>query len=134
MAEELRRGLSAENIKEMTHDNMEYLRNIELGIEDSWRCKTFHEGKNDQHLFFSQIGYPFSDEQQEAVFAEVKSLWGTNEQMDRFVDLVIIPEVFIRIYQVFFQLSKKEAEENISNATGNYVRSCSESSEEDFLF
>ena len=133
MAEELRRGLSAENIKEMTHDNMEYLRNIELGKEDSWRYKTFHEGINDQHLFFSQIGYPFSDDQQEAVFAEVKSLWGTNEQMDRFVDLVIIPEVFIRIYQVFFQLSKKEAEENISNATGNYVRSCSESSEEDFL-
>ena len=133
MAEELRRGLSAENIKEMTHDNMEYLRNIELGKEDSWRYKTFHEGINDQHLFFSQIGYPFSDDQQEAVFAEVKSLWGTNEQMDRFVDLVIIPEVFIRIYQVFFQLSKKEAEENISNATGNYVRSCSESSEEDFI-
>ena len=68
------------------------------------------------------------------MFAEVKSLWGTNEQMDRFVDLVIIPEVFIRIYQAFFQKSKKEAEENISNATGNYVRSCSESSEEDFLF
>ena len=44
--------------------------------------------------------------------------------MNRFVDVVILPEVFLRVYQVFFGLSKSEAEKHISNSV---------SSDEDFF-
>jgi len=112
MGEKLRDKLSAENIKEIIHDNMEYFKNMEAGIEESWRYNAYQEGK-DQELILRQIGSPFTDEQQEVVFAEVQSVWLRERIMDRFVDVVIIPEVFIRIYQVFFNLSKEEAESNI---------------------
>ena len=113
MGEKLRDKLSAENIKEIIHDNMEYFKNMEAGIEESWRYNAYQEGK-DQELILRQIGSPFTDEQQEVVFAEVQSVWLRERIMDRFVDVVIIPEVFIRIYQVFFNLSKEQAESNIS--------------------
>ena len=130
MANALRKELSAEMIKEIFHDNIEHFKNIEQGTEESWRYKAFKKGggENDKVLRFNMIGAPFSDEQQDQVWEEVKATWLKEKRMDRFVDVVLLPEVFIRIYQVFFQLSKAEAEKNISNAEGNSFPGDSDSS------
>ena len=99
MSKKLRTALSEENIKEILHDNLEYFRNIESGSEEIQRFKAYYSGRNDQHLNFKQIGEPFSERQQEIVFDAVKSIWLKDKIMDRFVDVVILPEVFLRIYQ-----------------------------------
>ena len=50
--------------------------------------------------------------------------------MDRFVDVVILPEVFLKIYQIYFGLTKSEAEKNVNNAEGNRETNSSVSSDE----
>jgi hypothetical protein len=134
MAEKLRKNLTAQNIKEIIHDNMEHFRNIELGTEDSWRYKAYQKGgRQEQMLFYNLIGEPFSEEQQDVVYEVVKSIWMKEKKIDKIVDVVIVPEIFVRIYQVFFNLSKSEAERNLGNAEGNAIRSNSVSSDEEYF-
>ena len=133
MGAELRNGLSAENITEIFYDNLEYFMNIEHGIETSWRYTAFSAPGNAQRLRFRQIGAPFSDAQQDKVFDLVKGIWLKGKNMDPFVDNVICPEVFIRIYQVFFAISKSEAEKNIFNWEGSSDPNNSESDDNIFL-
>ena len=104
MAEKLRDKLSNDDIRNIFHDNLDLLKAIEKGNGN-----------------FKQSGEPFSDEQQDVVYEEVRNIWLTNNMMNRFVDVVILPEVFIRIYQVFFELSKEEAEHNLELAEANLV-------------
>ena len=135
MGEQLRKGLSKENIKEIFHDNLEYFKNIELGKEDSWRFAKFKDASKEQELLFRQIGEPFSEEQQDIVHDEVKKLFlvPRGVLISRFVNVVITPEVFIRIYQIFFGLSEPEAEKNLDNAKGSYYSTGSTSSSNLFL-
>ena len=135
MGEQLRKGLSKENIKEIFHDNIEYFKNIELGKEDSWRFAKFKDASKEQELLFRQIGGPFSEEQQDIVHDEVKKLFliPRGVLISRFVSVVITPEVFIRIYQIFFGLSKPEAEKNLDNSEGSYFSTGSTSSSTLFL-
>ena len=135
MGEQLRKGLSKENIKEIFHDNLEYFKNIELGKEDSWRFAKFKDASKEQELLFRQIGEPFSEEQQDIVHDEVKKLFlvPRGVLISHFVSVVITPEVFIRIYQIFFGLSKPEAEKNLDNAEGSYYSTGSTSSSNLFL-
>ena len=70
------------------------------------------------------ISYPFSDEQQEIIEDEVKKVWLKNKKMQmengRYVDLVLLPEIFVVIYQIFFILpTRKEAEKRIMNVLGS---------------
>ena len=67
------------------------------------------------------------------MFDAVKSIWLKDKIMDRFVDVVILPEVFLRIYQVFFGVTKSEAEKYIFNAEESAIRSNSVSSDEQNL-
>ena len=86
MAEDLRKNLSAEIIKDIFHDNIEYFKNVEQGFEKSWRYDAFKKGggQNDKNLQFSMIGSPFSDDQQDLVYEEVKAIWLKDKKMDRF--------------------------------------------------
>jgi hypothetical protein len=84
-------------------------------------------------LFYNLIGEPFSEEQQDVVYEVVKSIWMKENKIDKIVDVVIVPEIFVRIYQVFFNLSKSEAERNLGNAEGNAIRSNSVSSDEEYF-
>ena len=132
MANSLRKELTPEMIKEIFYDNLDYFENIEIGVEDSWRFKAFKKGgKKDHELRFHEIGPPFSDEQQDLVFAEVKSIWLKNKTMDRFVDVVLLPEIFIKLYAVFFGLSKSAAEKNITCYEGS--REQTDSDEDMFI-
>ena len=81
---------------------------------------------------FKNISAPFTDEQQDAVFNAIRQhLVPKNKAISQFVDLVLAPEVFVKIYALFFGVSKAQAEKNLMQQ-GVYCRSSSESSNEPF--
>ena len=70
------------------------------------------------------ISCPFSDEQQEIIEDEVKKVWLKNKKMQmengRYVELVLLPEIFVVIYQIFVRLpTREEAEKRIMNVLGS---------------
>ena len=130
--EDLRQNLSADKIKEIFYANLIYFNNIENGKEISWRNDAFKKGGgfNDLKLRDCMIGEPFTEKQQDRVYELVKVIWLKHKLMDRFVDVVILPEVFLKIYQIYFDLTKSEAEKNVNNAEGNRETNSSVSSDE----
>ena len=123
---ELQNALSPDNIRGIIQDNLEYLKGIENGKIKSWRRDFYYSGK-EQQLLFKTISEPFTDEQQNVVFDELrKHFLKKNQLMSRFLDYVLMSEAFIRIYQIFFDVTRKEAETNL-NQQGIY-RSNSEES------
>ena len=58
-------------------------------------------------------------QEQEQIYGKIKPIWLANQEMHmkngQFVELVLLPEVFILIYQKFFNLSKEVAESRIFN-------------------
>ena len=80
--------------------------------------------ENETFLRSKMIASPFSDLQQDQIYEEVKKIWLKDAKMQRennqYVEFVLLPEVFIRIYQKYFLLSStKVAEEMIMNYTGS---------------
>ena len=70
------------------------------------------------------ISVPFSEQQQDAIYSHVKNRWIFDRRSYmsdyEYVDYVLLPEVFIKIYQVYFNLeSPNIAEERIFNALGS---------------
>ena len=120
MHKKLKEALSPENITEIVHDNIEHIQKINFGLERTWRYQEYYKGEKNINLNFKVIGAPFTEEQQEAVYEVAKNFWLKEKQMDRFFDVVILPEIFIRIYQVFFNVSKSEAEANITSYSGDF--------------
>ena len=112
----LRRNLSSELIENIIDNNLQYFENISTGKEECWRFLAFKNGsaQNGHILRNSMIADPFSDEQQDKIFDKFKSYWKP-VGMDRFLDVVLLPEVFTRIYQVFFNLPMAEARKNLRN-------------------
>ena len=62
------------------------------------------------------IAAPFSDTQQDQIFNELQKIWLPNKEMQlkngRYFELVLLPEVYISIYQKFFHLPTKEIAES----------------------
>ena len=113
MGHEIRNSLSLENIRQIINDNLEYFRNIVAGKKKSWRFQCYNTGKIDQILFHT-ISEPFSDEQQEVVIQELrKHFLDEKTIMSQLFDYVLMPEAFIRIYQVYFNVSNKQADHNL---------------------
>ena len=54
------------------------------------------------------IGPPFSDAQQDIVYEEVKKVWLNTQELqlknNEYVELVLLPEVFLILYQKFLHL------------------------------
>ena len=125
----LRENLSERDIRIMFKNNLKYFKKIEIGLEHSWRHKMYHskEGNRnlrEKYLFSKMISCPFSDEQQEIIEDEVKKVWLKNKKMQmengRYVDLVLLPEIFVVIYQIFVRLpTREEAEKRIMNVLGS---------------
>ena len=73
--------------------------------------------QNRKHLFFKMIAASFSTIQQDQIYNEIKPIWLPNQEMQmkngQYVELVLLPEVFILLYQKFFNLSAEEAERRI---------------------
>ena len=133
MGHEIRSALSVENVRALVADNLEYLKGIESGKVKSWRRDYYRSGKDEQQLLFLVISEPFTVEQQEVVHQELRKHFLKNLMtISRFIDLVLVPETLIRIYQTFFDISRKDAEKNLKQQ-GVYKWSSSSSSNDSFL-
>ena len=132
MGQELRISLSNENIKQIFYDNLGHFHDIRNGKVKTWRSTWYNNGKSGSLLGHLLSG-PFSDIQQDVIYDEVKKNFLKDGIPSRFVDFVLIPEVYIRIYQVFFQLTRMEAEQNLKQQHLYYNSSGSESSNGIFL-
>ena len=132
MGQELKVSLSNENIRQIFCDNLEYFKDIRNGKVKTWRSTWYNNGK-EQSLIGHLLAGPFTNEQQDTIYEEVKKNFLKAGIPDRFVDFVLTPEVYIRIYQVFFQLSKEEAEQNLKHQYLYYIPSGSESSSGVFI-
>ena len=77
--EGLRKNLSERDIKMIFKANLHYFKQIESGLEGSWRHKMYrnpnNKSKNEKLLKEKMIGAPFSDIQQEFIYKEVKKNW-----------------------------------------------------------
>lgn len=135
MGQELRNALTEENIKEMFYDNLQHFIDIKSGKVKTWRSSWYKAGKEDS-LMFHLVAGPFSERQQNVIFDEMRKNFMKDGIPSRFNDFVLLPEIYIRIYQLFFQLTKKEAEKNLkekhlyynetgsdsSNGTGTFIK------------
>ena len=80
------------------------------------------------------VGPPFNDLQQDQVYALVEQIWMKDMKMymdnNFYINMVLLPSIFIRIYQVFFGLdSFKEAERRIGNLKASLEHSSDTSGE-----
>lgn len=125
---QLRQTLSLERIKEIFESNLQIFDNIRAGVQDSWRHKMYKDSRNKtaniNFLRSRMISFPFSEQQQDAIYSHVKNRWLFDRRLYmsdyEYVDYVLLPEVFIKIYQVYFNLeSPNIAEERIFNALGS---------------
>ena len=119
----LRKELSEGTIKEIFADNLQYFEDVKAGVEKNWRHKLYTSpGNSDPVLRGSVVGHPFSDVQQEQIYDQAKQIWLKDMDMymenNFYITYVLLPTIFIRIYQVFMELeSFEEAERRISNHT-----------------
>ena len=127
-SDNLRQNLKEKDIKKIFAVNLRYFKKIKLGLENSWRHTSYlsskNKAKNINHLRTKMIGPPFSDIQQDQIYAEVKKVWlhtrELQKQNDEYVELVLLPEVFLTIYRKYFNLPNTViAEKRISNVLGS---------------
>ena len=75
-----------------------------------------NKARNDRTLYENMIVAPFSTIQQELIYREVKQVWLPNNEMqlknNRYVELVLLPEVFFALYQKLFYLPTIEIAES----------------------
>ena len=127
MADQLRKNLCEKSLKIMFRNNLKYFKNIQKGLEKSWRHDMFFSSKDKtrkhRYLLENSLFQPFSDAQHDIIFNEVKQVWLTDRAMQskngRYVDLVLLPEVFITIYQRYFSLPSKEIAEQYMKDAGS---------------
>ena len=110
--------------------NLKYFERIQIGLQSSWRHKLYRslkdKSKNIKFLRAKMIGPPFSDSQQDLIYAEVQKVWLSTSELQKhnneYVELVLLPEVFITIYQKYFHLPNCAiAEKRINNVLGSLL-------------
>ena len=122
LAHILRKELTEEKLKEIFFHNLQYFKDVKSGVEKNWRHKLYKSpGNSDPTLRAHMVGPPFSDAQQDLVYEQAKEIWLTDMDMYRennfYISHVLLPTIFIRIYQVFMEVdSFEEAERRINNA------------------
>ena len=123
-ANNLREKMSDEEIRKIFKINLKYFQKIKNGFVQSWRHSMYHssenKAENQRFLRSKMIGFPFSDKQQDIVYEEVRRVWLNDQKAyfenNQYIELVLLPEVFILLYQKFLKISSsKIAEERIFN-------------------
>ena len=98
MGVQLRNSLSAENVRSMVIDNLEYFKSIERGQVRSWRRDFYYSGKEGE-LLYRLISEPFTDEHNDVIHKELRKHFMKNQTIpSRFIDFVLVPEVLLKIY------------------------------------
>ena len=117
----LRKDLTADEIKKIFNDNIQFFEDVKSGIVKNWRHTLYvSPGNSSPQLRSSMVGPPFTDIQQDIIYDLAKQVWLKDADMHRenncYVSFVLLPTIFIRIYQVFMGLkSLEEAERRINN-------------------
>ena len=80
-----------------------------------------NDPNSDEKLRSGMVGAPFTDTQQDFIYNKVRQFWHLDPVMNsddnRYISYVLLPTVFIRIYQIFMGLqSFEDAEKNVTNA------------------
>ena len=126
-ADKLRKDLKEESLKRMFQINLKYFKNLQKGLVSSWRHDLFYkpenQAQNERFLLHNSITQPFSDSQQEIIFNEVRKVWLKDQKMqmenNKYVQFVLLPEIFITIYQKFFCIGSKEVAEQYMRDPGS---------------
>ena len=115
----LRKNLSEEQIKAIFFENLAYFEDIWSGNAKSWRRDTFlSPGNHLDYLRRNVIGGPFTDDQENVMHSLALDKWLETEKKRRdhwlLYTLVLLPTIYIKVYQEFFKLpSFEEAERRL---------------------
>ena len=114
----LETDLTEDVLRQMFHDNLDYLTRISKGQEESSRHTLYHESIRSRHtLLYSMITDPFTEDQLKWTLEEIGKVWLKSKQEkldnDEYVWKVLLPECFIKFYMDLFSIDKKEAEKRI---------------------
>ena len=111
--------LAMDKLKEMTHENLEYLENIYNGKElsEKHRLYKLNIAKTMQHLFYTTINEPFNEEQSDLVYNIVYDHFIKKSEIEHnYIQWVIHSEALIKIFMDFFCIhDKDEALKDIQN-------------------
>ena len=122
LADHLRENMTKTIIKKMFKNNQNYFKKVKMGLHQTWRHKLYMSSENKARnlniLRFRMVGPPFSDNQQDIIYEEVKKVWLNTRELqlkdNNYVELVLLPEVFIILYQKFLHIpDSKTAEDKI---------------------
>jgi len=111
--------LTEKKLREMFKQNLDYLQNIWDGKVESSRHRAFHQSIRTRHaLYYMMITDPFTDEQLDWTLDEIGKVWMKSKEEHRknneYVWKVILAECFIKFYMDFFEVTKEEAVQMIS--------------------
>ena len=106
-------------LRKMFKNNIEYLKDIQLGRVESSRHQAFQKSGRTRHaLYYTMITDPFTEEQLDWTLEEIGKVWmkTKRDQTDNneYVWKVLLAECFIKFYMDHLGFDKKEAEKRIS--------------------
>ena len=122
LKERLQKELTKPLLQKMFQENIQYLENIQSGKIHSWRHENFHNGNQGtrQALFFRQITNPFSDDQVQWTYDEMKNLWVNSEsdfwRINDYINKVLLSDCLIKFYMDHFKFTRDEAETRIGES------------------
>ena len=132
LADDLRTNMTNEVIDKLLDENKKYFDDVKCGLIENWRHKLFNSpctAENDEQLRFSMVGSPFTEAQLDYVWLKVQQIWELdpimNSETSRYVSYVMLPTIYIRLYQVYMGLDTfEEAERRVRNPrVGNHYES-----------
>ena len=113
-------------MKSRKSDNIQFFEDVKSCIVKNWRHTLYvSPGNSSPQLRSSMVGPPFTDIQQDIIYDLAKQVWLKDADMHRenncYLSVVLLPTIFIRIYQVFMGLkSLEEAERRINNVKASF--------------
>ena len=111
----LEKELTKSKLKAAFQKNLPFLQSIQDGVTNSVRHTAFNNSVISRHqLFYTMIGHPFTEDQQDWTLEEMTKVWMTNkeEQMNNqdYVWKVLLPEFYLKVYGDWFNVDKLVAE------------------------
>ena len=133
----LRNNLLEQQIKTIFFENLAYFEDVWSGNVKSWRRDTFFSpGNNLDYLRRNATGGPFTDIQEDVMHSLALYKWLDTEKKRRdhwlFYTLVLLPTIYIKVYQEFFNLpSFEEAERRLLKNPKANIFFCDDNSDDE---
>ena len=119
MMQRFKSQLTEDMLQQMFSDNLQYLRDIDVGLIYSWRHDTFYKSYGArQNLLYNSWLHSITDEQLEWTRRELAKVWMETKEKESknrdYVWKVLLPECVIKLYVDFFGISKENVEKLLS--------------------